>query len=350
MRPTIDVLVEDRRFELAALFGPEHGVRGDMLAGRPVKSYTDPETNLPVHSLYGATRKPTVEMLENISVLLFDIQDIGIRPYTYIYTMALAMEAAKEHSIPFVVLDRPNPLGGLDVAGPVLEPAFKSFIGLYPIPYVHGMTAGELARLFNTEFGIGCDLTVIPLIGWRREMLFADTDLLWVPTSPHVPHAETPFYMAATGLFGELGTLSEGVGTPRPFEICGAPWVDGKKFSEDMNSYNLPGVFFRPIHFKSYYSKFLDEACQGVQIHITDFAEVRPLAVAIHLLSTLRILFPNHDFFEESTRRASFDRAAGTDKLMREIRSGKEAEEIIASWQRALDVFKKLRAKYLIYP
>ncbi|MCG8605078.1 DUF1343 domain-containing protein [bacterium] len=350
LESTIDVLVEDGRFELTALFGPEHGVRGDIIAGKRVQSYTDPVTNLPVHSLYGATRKPTAEMLEEIDVLLFDIQDIGIRPYTYIYTMALAIQAAKEQSIPFVVLDRPNPLGGLMVAGPVLEAAFKSFIGLYPIPYIHGMTAGELARLFNTEFDIGCDLTVIPLGGWRREMLFADTHLLWVPTSPHVPNAETPFYMATTGLFGELGTLSEGVGTPRPFEICGAPWVNGKKFAEEMNSYKLPGVFFRPVYFKSYYLRFLDETCQGVQIHIIDFAEVQPLAMAVHLMSALRKLFPDYDFFEESKRRESFDRAAGTDKLMKDIRSGKPAEEIIASWQDALDEFKELRARYLIYP
>lgn len=349
LRSTVDALHEDHRFQLIALYGPEHGVRGDVFAGNTISDYTDAETGLPVYSLYGKTRKPTTEMLSNVDVLLFDIQDIGIRPYTYIYTMAYAMEAAREHDLPFVVLDRPNPLGGKNVEGPVLRDEFKSFIGLYPIPYIHGMTAGELARLFNSEFGINCELTVISMSGWKRDMLFEDTGLLWVPTSPHLPHAKTAFYIAATGLYGELGTLSEGVGTPLPFEICGAPWVNGDQLAAEMNSLDLPGVFFRPIYFKSYYLRFQNESCQGVQIHITDFRTFQPLRTQIHLLTGLRKLFPEHDYFEQSDRISSFNRAAGTDQLIAEIRGGTSAQGIIAAWQDELQQFMAVREKYLLY-
>lgn len=349
LRSTIDLLYTDNRFQLTALFGPEHGVRGDVFAGKKVADYKDPKTGVPVYSLYGETRKPTPEMLKNVDVLIFDIQDIGIRPYTYIYTMALAMEAAKEKGIPFLVLDRPNPLGGLLVEGPVLEPKFKSFIGMYPIPYIHGMTVGELAQLFNDEYGIHCDLTVIPMQGWRREMLFSQTGLIWVPTSPHLPHPETSFFIAATGGFGELGTISEGVGTPLPFEICGAPWIDGNKLAQEMNGYNLPGVFFRPLSFKTYYLRFVKQACSGVQIHITDLTQFEPMRVQIHLLTALKKLFPEYDYFKESKRISSFNKAMGSDKIMQQIQAGKSAQEIISSWKKDVAHFRKIRQKYLLY-
>jgi uncharacterized protein YbbC (DUF1343 family) len=350
LRSTIDVLFTDNRFELTALFGPEHGVRGDVFAGKKIVDYKDSKTGVPVYSLYGKTRKPTKEMLKDVDVLVFDIQDIGIRPYTYIYTMAYGMEAAKEKNIPFIVLDRPNPLGGKLIEGPVLNPKFKSFIGLYPIPYVPGMTVGELALLFNKEYEINCNLIVVPMNGWKREMLFDETGLIWVPTSPHLPHPETSFYFAATGGFGELGTISEGVGTPFPFEICGGPWVDGTKLAEELNQFNLPGIYFRSLTFKTYYLRFVDESCSGVQLHITDFSEFQPMRTQIHLMTSLKKLFPEYDYFEKANRRiSSFNRALGTDEVMNAIQEGKSADEIIASWQGDLEEFKKIREKYLLY-
>ena len=350
LRSTVDALAQDPRVKLVALFGPEHGVRGDMKGGQKVENFVDPKTGIPVYSLYGKVRKPTPEMLKNVDVLVFDIQDIGVRPYTYIYTMALSMEAAAEKGIPFLVLDRPNPMGGLLVEGPMLREAFKSFIGLYPIPYVHGMTAGELARLFNEEFGIGCDLTVVTMKGWHRSMFFRDTGLLWIPASPHVPRAESCFWVAATGGFGELGTISEGVGTPLPFELCGAPWVDGERLARALNAEKLPGVFFRPVYFRPYYFRFKDELCGGVQIHITDFRTFRPMKTQIHILTALRDLFPEHDFFAASGRLLSFDRAMGSDEVRKAIAEGKSAEEILVSWQKEVEQFKSLRSKYLLYP
>lgn len=348
LQSTIDVLYTDGRFELTALFGPEHGVRGDVMAGHKIQDDKDQKTGVPVYSLYGKTMKPTPEMLENVDILLFDIQDVGIRPYTYINTMSRSMEAAKENNIPFLVLDRPNPLGGVLVEGAILNPEFKGY-GLYPIPYIHGMTVGELARLFNQEFGINCDLTVIPMKNWRRSMIFAETGLTWIPTSPHVPHAESCFYIAATGGFGELETLSCGVGTPQPFELCGAPWIDSESLANVMNSMNLPGVYFRPLYFRPYYLRFIQERCGGVQLHIKDFKKFRPMEVEIHLLSAIRELFPEHDFFKESKRTSSFDNAFGTDKVRLDLIAGKSAEEIIASWQEDLQEFMKIREKYLIY-
>jgi len=349
-RSTIDVLFYDNRFKLTALFGPEHGVRGDVFAGKKIDDYKDPKTGIPVYSLYGKNRKPTKKMLENVDVLVFDIQDIGIRPYTYIYTMAYGMEAAKENNIPFVVLDRPNPLGGTLIEGPVLNPKFKSFIGLYPIPYVPGMTVGELALLFNKEYEINCDLIIIEMNGWKRDMLFHETGLIWVPTSPHLPHPETAFYIAATGGFGELHTISEGVGTPFPFEICGGPWVDGNKLAEEMNQFNLPGIYFRPLSFKTYYLRYVDEPCSGVQLHVSDFRKFQPMRIQIYLMTTLKKLFPEYDYFEKASRRkSSFNRAMGTDKVMKAIQDGKSADEIITSWQEDLEKFKKIRINYLLY-
>lgn len=347
-KSTIDALNEISGVKLVALFGPEHGVRADIPGGERISSYQDKKTGITVFSLYGETRKPTSEMLQNVDVLLYDIQDIGSRAYTYIYTMAYAMEAARDANIPFIVLDRPNPLGGNRVEGNVLDPKFKSFIGLYPIPYVYGMTVGELAQLFNKEFNLNCNLTIVPLDGWTRDMTYEDSGLLWVPTSPHVPHSETAYLVAAIGCIGELGTVSEGVGTPSPFEFIGAPWIDGDKLAEELNSKNLPGVYFRPTSFRPFYLRFIKEQCGGVQLHILDKHRFEPATAQVHILTAIQKFYSENNIFN-TTRISSFDKAFGTDEVRKAVIRGDSAEKIIASWQEQLDNFKKIREKYLIY-
>ena len=274
LRSTIDVLHKAPGVKLVALFGPEHGVRGDIPAGDEVADSRDAATGLPVHSLYGKTRKPTAEMLADIDVLVFDIQDIGSRSYTYISTLAVTMEAAAENHIPYVVLDRTNPLGGNRIEGRPLDLKYRSFVGQLPIPYVHGLTIGELARMINGEGwlakGAQCELEVIPLHGWKRDMAFDRTGLYWVPTSPHVPRAESSFYYAATGIMGELNVLSEGVGYPLPFELAGGPDIDPQMLADDLNGRKLPGLFFRPLFFQPFYGRLAKHTCGGVQIVFTD--------------------------------------------------------------------------------
>ena len=347
-KSTIDALNEVPGAKLIALFGPEHGVRGDIPGGERIATYKDKKTGITVYSLYGETYKPTPEMMKDLDVLLYDIQDIGSRAYTYIYTMAYGMEAAREANIPFIVLDRPNPLGGNRVEGNVLDPKFKSFIGMYPIPYIYGMTVGELAQLFNKEFDINCDLTVVPLEGWQRDMTYEDTGLMWVPTSPHVPHAVISYFVAAIGCIGELGTVSEGVGTPSPFELIGAPWIDGDKLAEELNSIDLPGVYFRPTYFRPFYLRFIKEQCGGIQIHILDKISFEPAAAQVHILTAIKKLFPDKNIFD-TPRISSFDKAFGTDEVRKAVLRGDSAEMIIASWQEQLEKFKKVREKYLMY-
>ncbi len=344
----IEALYQAPGVDLRALFGPEHGVRGAQPAGLKVGSYTDAKTGLPVYSLYGKNRKPTSRMLDSLDVLVFDIQDIGIRPYTYISTLALSMEAASEKGIPFIVLDRPNPMGGLLVEGPVLEKKFKSFIGIFPIPYVHGMTIGELATLFNEEFSIGAKLTVVKMKGWKRTMLFGDTGLLWIPTSPHVPHWDSPFFLATTGGFGELGTLSEGVGTPNPFELTGAPWIAGDTLANALNAVHLPGVYFRPLSFHQYYAHFKGKTCGGVQIHILNYRRFLPMLTQLSILTTIYKLYPRAGIFD-TKRTVSFDRAMGTDKIRNEIEAGWSAERILKADEPRLQEFLKIRERYLLY-
>jgi uncharacterized protein YbbC (DUF1343 family) len=348
LKSTIDALNEAPMAKLVALFGPEHGVRGDIPGGERIATYKDKKTGISVYSLYGETYKPTPEMLKDIDVLLYDIQDIGSRAYTYIYTMAYAMEAARDAKISFIVLDRPNPMGGNRVEGNVLDPKFKSFIGLYPIPYIYGMTVGELAQLFNKEFNINCNLTVVSLEGWTRDMTYEETGLMWVPTSPHVPHPETAFLVAAIGCIGELGTVSEGVGTPSPFEFIGAPWMDGEKLATELNSKNLPGVYFRPTSFRPFYLRFIKEQCGGVQIHILDKNSFEPAAAQIHILTAIQKFYSEKNIFN-TPRISSFDKAFGTDEVRKAVIRGDSAEKIITSWQTELEKFKKNREKYLIY-
>jgi uncharacterized protein YbbC (DUF1343 family) len=345
---TIDVLYNHPAVQLVALFGPEHGVRGNYTAGEKIHGEMDAITGVPVYSLYGQTKKPTPEMLKNIDVLLYDIQDIGCRTYTYIYTMAYAMQAAKEHNIPFIVLDRPNPLGGERINGPVLDPKFRSFIGLYPIPYIYGMTCGEIARLFNTEYNIHADLSVITMQGWKRNMTFEDTGLPWVPTSTHIPHMSTPLYYVATGIAGELDTINIGVGYTIPFEMVAAPWIDANQFARMLNSKDLPGVYFRAVHYKPFYSHFMGTHVHGIHIHIMDSKAFNPILIQIHILTTLKKLYPSQNIF--STQRTDmFDKAAGTDQLRKMIQQGMDAKSIIHSWQNDLIKFKQIWKRYLYY-
>ncbi|NOY61040.1 MAG: DUF1343 domain-containing protein [Calditrichaeota bacterium] len=345
---TIDTLNMRPDVNLVALFGPEHGVRGDRYAGQNISSYTDEKTGLPVWSLYGKTKKPTRRMLQGIDLLIFDMQDIGSRAYTYIYTMARTMEAARENNIPILILDHPDPLGGELVEGPVLKPAFRSFIGLYPIPSVYGMTIGELALYFNSEFKIDADLTVIPVRGWKRSQIFAETGLVWVPTSPHVPCMETPFYIAATGCIGELQTVNVGVGYTLPFQLVGAPWFDASDLAAELNHRHLPGVLFRPAFYRPYYSTLADQNLQGVQIHIIDFKTFKPMLTQIHILVAMKKLYPSQQIFDQA-RLAMFNKAMGTDFVWKAIVGGQTAGEIYATFENDITNFMTKRKKYLLY-
>lgn len=345
---TIDLLYQYPDCQLLALFAPEHGIRGDVYAGIKVADNIDPKTGVKIYSLYGTTKKPTKEMLQDIDVLIYDIQDIGCRSYTYIYTMSYAMEAAKENNIKFVVLDRPNPLGGELVDGNILDPKFASGIGRYPIAYVYGMTPGELAMFFNKEFNINCDLEVVKMKGWNRKMKFWDTGLLWVPTSPHIPHAHTAFYYPLTGIIGELKTVNIGVGYTQPFELVAAPWIDNEKLANELNSKKLPGVVFRPATYQPKYHNFVNQQCYGVQVYITDYSKVKPVEVAVHIMEALIKLFPEKNIFE-NTPVDMFDKACGTDEIRLALKNGETATNIIKSWEKGIKEFIKKRQKYLLY-
>ena len=346
----VDLLYNDPDVELTALYGPEHGVRGDAQAGSYVEYYIDEETGLPVYSLYGQTRKPTPEMLENIDVLLFDIQDVGTRFYTYIYTMAYAMEAAQENGIPFIVLDRPNPLGGQKVEGPVLDPDYASFVGNYPIPLRHGMTVGELATLFNEEFEIGADLTVVKMNGWKRNMYYHDTPLQFVMPSPNMPTFETALVYPGAALI-EGTNVSEGRGTTKPFELIGAPFVNSTEFAAALNELNLPGVTFRAASFTPTFSKHSGKLSHGVQIHVTNKQPYDPIVTGLHIVKTLHDMYPND--FEFRARNSAgisfFDNLIGNGWVMDAIKNGKSIKSIEKQWEDDLKEFKHVRKEFLLY-
>ncbi len=347
----VDRFYQDKDINLTALYGPEHGVRGDAQAGSYVDFYIDETTGLPVYSLYGKTRKPTPEMLEDVDVLVFDIQDVGTRFYTYIYTMALAMEAAKEKGIPFVVLDRPNPLGGLKVEGPVLEaPEYASFIGQYEIPLRHGMTVGELAKLFNKEFGIGADLKVVKMKNWKRQMNYEDTGLEWVLPSPNMPTLDTAYVYPGTGLI-EGTNLSEGRGTTKPFELLGAPFINSTELARELNKLKLKGVEFRAASFTPTFSKHSGVLTHGVQVHITDYDDFVPLETGLHIVKTVHDLYPEEFEFraEDSKGISFFDLLIGNGWVRDDIEAGKSVKQIKQKWERDLKGFLKVRSKYLLY-
>ncbi len=341
----VDLLHDDPDIHLTALFGPEHGVRGDAQAGASVEYYIDEKTGLPVYSLYGKTKKPTPEMLKDVEVLVFDIQDVGTRYYTYIYTMAYAMEAAKENDIPFIVLDRPNPQGGESVDGPVLEPGFSSFVGLYPIPLKHGMTVGELATLFNEEFKIGADLKVIKMKGWKRDMDYDDTGLPFVLPSPNMPTVSTTFVYPATGLI-EGTNVSEGRGTTKPFELIGAPYINSDELAGKLNALRLPGVKFRAASFTPTFSKHAGKLSHGVEVYITDREEFKAVPTGLHIIKTIQDLYPG-DF--EFLAANNFNLLIGNGWVMSRIKEGSSVNEIMKEYQVKQDAFKKVRKNYLLY-
>lgn len=345
LNSSIDLLHQDPDIELTALFGPEHGVRGDAQAGDKVESYIDEKTGLPVYSLYGDTRKPTPEMLKNIDVLLFDIHDVGTRFYTYIYTMAYAMEAAKENDIPFIVLDRPNPQGGIKVEGPVLDPNYSSFVGRYPIPLIHGMTAGELAKLFNQEFNIGADLTVVKMKGWKRRMSFEDTGLPFVLPSPNMPTVDTSAVYPGTGLI-EGTNISEGRGTTKPFELIGAPFIKSTELAEKLNSLKLSGVRFRAASFTPTFSKHQNKLCHGVELYVTNRSAFQPVKTGISIIKTIHDLYPEDFQFLSSN---NFNRLIGNGWVKTMIEEGASVEEIVKKYEAEQKRFMDIREKYLLY-
>ena len=338
---TIDALFRAPGVRLVALFSPEHGIRG--LVDSEVGDSRDESTGLPIHSLYGKTRKPTPESLEGVDVLVYDIQDIGTRFYTYISTMGLVLEAAKGRGIGVVVLDRPNPIGGRDVAGPVRDAGFESFIAHHPIPVRHGMTVGELARLFNVERAIQADLTVIPCENWRRGDLFDRTGLLWVNPSPNMRSLTEALIYPGVGLL-EASNLATGRGTDTPFERFGAPWIDPVAFARDLNARHLPGVRFTPIRFTPKERQYSGQECGGVQVAVTDWAAFEPVGMGISIALSLRSLYRD-EWKPEGFARMIADKATSE-----AVVAGKSLGEIEALWRSELDAFRVVRAKYLIYP
>jgi uncharacterized protein YbbC (DUF1343 family) len=349
-----DRLAAHPRATLTALFGPQHGFRSDVQENMVETAHgRDEKRQLPVYSLYSDVREPTGEMLREIDVLVIDLQDVGCRVYTYIYTMAYCLKAARRHGVKVVVCDRPNPIGGVAVEGPMLEAGYESFVGLYPIPLRHGMTIGELARLFNEHFGIGADLDIVAMGGWRREMFHDGTGVPWVMPSPNMPTLDTALVYPGTVLF-EGTNVSEGRGTTRPFEIVGAPGVPAERFCQALNGRRLPGVFFRPVVFEPTFHKHARLGCGGCQIHVLDRVAFRPVLVAVALVAAFRASDPGgfqwrDPPYEYEHVKLPFDILTGSPDVRSQIEAGTPAEEIARSWEPAVSEFEKIRRRFLLY-
>jgi uncharacterized protein YbbC (DUF1343 family) len=344
----VDVFRSMNNVTITAFFSPEHGIRGVEEAGIHIESMTDPNYQVPVYSLYGKTRKPTRQMLENVDVLVFDIQDIGARFYTYIYTMSLAMEAAAEYGKRFVVLDRPNPINGLRVEGNILKPQFATFVGLYPVPVRHGMTAGELARMFNEQGwlkdGVKANLVVIPMKGWRRSMWYDRTGLKFIKPSPNMVSLETATVYPGLCLL-EGTNVSEARGTLQPFTQFGAPWIDSKSLVAELNKLILPGIRFRPASFTPVSSKYKGQQCKGVKIIVTDRDLLEPYFSGILIVNKIYQMYPDKFQWKAS----HFDRLCGTSAIRKAITNRSSLEELRESWQAELKSFVQIRSKYLMY-
>jgi uncharacterized protein YbbC (DUF1343 family) len=350
----VDRLASAPNVTLAAIFGPQHGFRSDLQDNMIETPHVDdPERRVPVYSLYSETREPTAAMLRGIDVLVIDLQDIGARIYTYIYTMANCLRACARYGVPVIVCDRPNPIGGTEVEGATLVPGFESFVGLFPIPMRHGMTIGELARLFNEHFGLGATLEVVQMDGWNREMFADDTGLPWVMPSPNMPTLDTAIVYPGTVLFEGI-MISEGRGTTRPFELIGAPWITAERFAQQMNGLSLPGVYFRPAVFEPTFQKHAKQSCGGCQSHVTDRREFRPVLVGVALASMFRRVDASHFAwrqppYEYEHDKMPIDILAGSDRLRRQVEAEMPATDIAASWAEDESEFRKLRRAFLLY-
>lgn len=352
---TVDVLNNAPGVNLVALYGPEHGVRGDVHAGDKVDNIKDAKTGLPVYSLYGKTRKPTAEMLKDIDVLVYDIQDIGCRSFTFISTMGLAMEAAAENGKEFVVLDRPNPIGGLKVEGNITDNDCISFVSQFKIPYLYGLTCGELAQMLNGEGmltnSVQCKLTVVKMKNWKRKMNYAATGLQWIPSSPHIPQAVTAYYYPTSGILGELGYLSIGVGYTIPFQMFAASWINAIQLADAMNAHHLSGVTFRPIYLKPFYSVGKGEQMQGVQMHITDYQSVQLTPIQFILIEEIARLYPEHSVMEhaDTKRFGMFDKVSGSKQIRERLALHNRWTDVKSYWDKDVEAFKALSKKYYLY-
>lgn len=344
----IDLLKE--KIDLQLLLSPEHGLFGAEDAGASIGEERDVDSGIMSKTTYRKKPKDIAEMIADLDVVLFDIQDIGVRSYTYIYSMAYLMEAAAIAGKKVVVLDRPNPVNGVQMEGNLIDEGISSFVGLYPIPYRHAMTIGELALLFNAEYDINCDLEVVKMQGWTRGMWFEDTGLPWVPTSPHVPDASTILPMIATGTYGELQMLSEGVGTTVPFEYAGGPWITNPhEYARALQAKAGAGVTYRPTFFKPYYGRHKGQTCGGVQIHVTDPVKFQPYITGLLLMSVHQELYPDVNLFEKENRWSMFAKVTGSDSIREDIQAGKDPFSMQKGWQDDLSQFEQLRQPYLLY-
>ena len=360
LNSTVDILFNAPGVELVALYGPEHGVRGDVYAGDKVADTKDAATGLPVYSLYGSTRKPTPEMLEGVDIIVYDIQDVGARSYTFISTLGLVMEACAQKGIEVMVLDRPNPLGGNKIEGCYVEQPFNSFVSQYRIPYIYGLTVGELAWMINEEglnrgqLGnqepVKCKLTVIPMDGWKRDMLYEDTGLPWVLPSPNIPFKDTPVYYSASGICGELyGFMDIGIGYTLPFQVFGATWLDPEKLKARLESYELPGISFRTIWYKPIAGSRKGELVKGLQFFFTDYEKARVTETQFYVMQAVAELYPEQRAFEVISSYGLFDKVCGTDYVRKEFSKRYKVVDIAEYWQKDEADFRKLSQKYHIY-
>ena len=360
MKSTIDILYNAPGVNLVALYGPEHGVRGDVYAGGKVSDSKDSATGLPVYSLYGNTRKPTSEMLKGVDVMVYDIQDVGVRSYTFISTLGLVMEACAAEGIEVVVLDRPNPLGGNKIEGSYVEQPFNSFVSQYKIPYVYGLTVGELAELINVEGlnrgqkgdqqPVKCKLTVVPMEGWSRDMLYADTGLPWVLPSPNIPFCDSPMYYAASGICGELyGFMNIGIGYTLPFQVFGATWLDPDKLKAKLESYGLEGISFRTIWYKPFAGALKGQLVGGLQYFFTDYAKARITETQFYVMQAVAELYPDKRAFEVVNGYGLFDKVCGTDYVRLNFGKWYKVDDIISYWRKDEESFRALSEMYHIY-
>ena len=354
MVQNINAFTKSENVNLKAIFSPEHGLFGSASAGEKIYNKTDSIYGVPLYSLYGNNKRPSQDMLKNLDILVFDIQDIGIRSYTYISTMGLAMEAAQESGLEFIVLDRPNPLGLKKIEGNILSSSFKSFIGRYPIPYVYGLTSGELAKMINEQGwleGGKCNLKIIKMKNYNNDINYNDLGLHWVPTSPHVPNAITPLYMVATGIVGELGFFSNGVGYTTPFMTLGAPWIDANLLAEKMNSLRLEGVIFRPVNYKPYYANYKGDNVGGIHLHITDQDKVNLILIQFYFMQEHNKLYPSKNPFIGASKNQieMFDKAVGNDKIRRTFEKNFMVEDIKSIFMTGLDDYIIMKKQYHLY-